>query len=180
MVFLGCSIGYHSIGTDSGNPQPFHFSLPHFSVLEPEFIGETSEEVQNLELNILESKYGIPAPRLGSVEHYSEWSIGEEMGRDFVLVPLTMQHEQELASIDFDNIDVELPTDLSTSNLQFLCDVENSDISISNSAVREFLCSHRAKPIRRNWNLIQVRLDWTVLVAYFPDRKLIWISEVEW
>lgn len=151
-----------------------------FDFIEPKFVGETSEEVQNLELNILDSKYGIPAPRLGSVEHYSEWSIGEEMGRDFILVPLTEQHEQQLGSIDFKNIDSELPSDLSTSNLQFLCDVDNIEVSISNPAIREFLCRHRITPIRGSWNLIQVRQDWTVLLAYFPSHNLIWISEVEW
>ena len=155
------------------------FAASFFDFIEPEFIGETAEEVQNLELNILESKYGIPAPRLGSVEHYSEWSIGEEMGRDFILVPLTEEHEKQVASISFDNIDVELPDDLSTSNLQFLCDVDN-EVSISNTVIREFLCKHRDTPIRGNWNLIQVRQDWTVVMAYFPTHSFIWISEVEW
>jgi hypothetical protein len=69
------------------------------------------------------------------------------MGRDFILVPLTEEHEKQVASISFDNIDVELPDDLSTSNLQFLCDVDN-EVSISNTVIREFLCKHRDTPIR--------------------------------
>lgn len=151
-----------------------------FDFIEPEFFGETREEVQNLELDILDWKYGIPAPRLGSVEHYSAWSIGEEVGRDFILVPHTEEHKQQVASIGFDNIDLDLPTDLSTSNLQFLCDVDNEEVTISNPVIREFLCKHRITPIRGNWNLIQVRQDWTVLLAYFPSHNLIWISEAEW
>lgn len=147
---------------------------------EPKFIGETGTEVHDLELGILESKYGIPASDLGSVKHYSEWYFGEEMGRDFILLSSTQQQLKALEAIEFENINVALPRDLSTSNLQFLCDENNTAMRINDESARELLCSHLQSSIRANWNLIQVRQDWTVLFAHFPHSKLIWISEVEW
>lgn len=147
---------------------------------EPKFIGETDTEVHNLELGVLKSKYGIPASELGAVMHYSEWYIGEEMGRDFILSPSTKEQVQVVEAIPFENVGVELPSDLSTSNLQFLCDVSNKNTLVNDKAARQLLCGHLKSPIKANWNLIQVRHDWTVLLAYFPNSKLVWISEVEW
>lgn len=152
-------------------------SFTHF--ITPEYEANTPELRQNL-VERLESRYQLPVSTIGQIKHVSYYRIGEEFGNDMLIRVPKNQAINSLGEILLAET-APLPNDLTMSGQRELCSgtKQGGDFGLT-PELAAVLCGASLNARKLSWGIKQVRVDWTVLVAYFPDDGILWISEVEW
>jgi hypothetical protein len=152
-------------------------SFMHF--VTPEYEANTPALRQNL-VERLESKYQLPVSKVGQIEHVSHYRIGEEFGNDILIRVPKNQAIESLGEILLDKTPP-LPDDLTMTGQRELCSGTKLDGDFGLSPeLAAVLCGGSQNTRKLSWGIKQVRIDWIVLVAHFPDDGILWISEVEW
>ena len=152
-------------------------SLTNF--VTPEYEANTPELRENL-VERLESRYRLPVSVVGQIEHVSYHRIGEEFGFDMLIRVPKNQAINSLGEIVLDKT-APLPNDLTMTGQRELCSGTKlgGDFGLT-PELAAVLCGASLDARKLSWGIKQVRMDWTVLVAYFPDDGILWVSEVEW
>jgi len=156
------------------------FTIASFAnFVTPEYEANTPELRQNL-VDRLESKYHLPVSKVGQIEHVSYYRIGEEFGNDMLIRVSKNQDIDSLGEISLDKT-APLPDDLTMTGQRELCSgtKQGGDFGLT-PELAAVLCGASLDARKLSWGIKQVRMDWTVLVAYFPDDGILWVSEVEW
>lgn len=147
----------------------------------PESVANT-DDLQKALIDRFESKHELPVSGVGDLIHVSYYRLGEEFGFDMVIRTPVDGKIVSLGDIRLNNTG-SLPDDLSMTGQRELCasrTVKSEGEFGLAPELAEVLCDLKSHSNNRSWGIKQIRVDWTVLVVYFSEQQLLWISEVEW
>ena len=133
-------------------------------------------------LSRLEGEVSLPFSMLGNAAHFAEWQAIEEAGTDFIW--RTQGFEGSIPkSFKLYGKPEKLPEGFPTSNLESLCldSIRNDGYAVTDLEIRKLLCSETLlKDEVADWELYRRSAQDTILVAYFADDQILWVSKVRW